>query len=276
MDDFNASQAWPAGADEVNRLLLDLFDRYGVRITMFTVGRNVEDDAGAKRLEAWVERGHRIGNHTYSHFTINSPGHSLEEFEADMLRAERILSAFKTYERMFRFPALKEGDTIAARDGMRAFLKAHGYRNGAVTIDASDWYYNRRLASRLRKDPGFSADRFREPYVRHIRDRSLYYDGVAREVLGRSPKHTLLVHFSYLNACYLQNVLEMYRSLGWKLVSPEEAFADPLFQLQPQTLPAGESLIWALAKQSGRYEGRLRYPGEDGVYEREKLDRLGL
>ena len=32
----------------------------------------------------------------------------------------------------------------------------------------------------------------------------------------------------------------------------------------------------ALAKESGRFEGELRYPGEDDVYERPRLDRLGL
>lgn len=41
-------------------------------------------------------------------------------------------------------------------------------------------------------------------------------------------------------------------------------------------VPAGESLMWALAKESGRFEDRLRYPGEDDVYEKPLLDRLRL
>jgi hypothetical protein len=41
-------------------------------------------------------------------------------------------------------------------------------------------------------------------------------------------------------------------------------------------VPAGESLIWALAKESGRFQDRLRYPGEDGVYEEPKMNTLGL
>jgi hypothetical protein len=49
-----------------------------------------------------------------------------------------------------------------------------------------------------------------------------------------------------------------------------------VFTRQPDTAPAGESLIWALAKETGKFEDRLRYPGEDDVYEKPVLDRLGL
>ena len=43
-----------------------------------------------------------------------------------------------------------------------------------------------------------------------------------------------------------------------------------------QTAPAGESLVWALAKETGKFESILRYPGEDDVYEKAALDKLGL
>jgi hypothetical protein len=46
--------------------------------------------------------------------------------------------------------------------------------------------------------------------------------------------------------------------------------------LQPNILPAGESLIWALAKQSGKFDSELRYPGEDDVYENPRMDALKL
>jgi peptidoglycan-N-acetylglucosamine deacetylase len=37
-----------------------------------------------------------------------------------------------------------------------------------------------------------------------------------------------------------------------------------------------QSLIWLLAKQAGNYENTLRYPPEDGMYEKDKMDSLGL
>ena len=35
---------------------------------------------------------------------------------------------------------------------MRRFLKERGYRNGHVSIDASDWYVDQRMRERLTKD----------------------------------------------------------------------------------------------------------------------------
>jgi hypothetical protein len=79
-----------------------------------------------------------------------------------------------------------------------------------------------------------------------------------------------------LNALFLADLLAMFRSQGWGVVDAEEAFSDPVFHRQPDTAPAGESLIWAVAKETGRFESRLRYPGEDDTYEKALLDRLGL
>jgi hypothetical protein len=68
----------------------------------------------------------------------------------------------------------------------------------------------------------------------------------------------------------------MFRAKGWGIVDAEEAFSDPVFTREPDTVPAGESLLWALAKETGKFESRLRYPGEDDVYEKPLLDRLHL
>ena len=68
----------------------------------------------------------------------------------------------------------------------------------------------------------------------------------------------------------------MYKARGWKLIDAARAFQDPVFTSAPKIVPAGESLIWALAKESGKFDGALRYPGEDGEYEKEKMDQLGL
>jgi hypothetical protein len=44
--------------------------------------------------------------------------------------------------------------------------------------------------------------------------------------------------------------------------------------MQPDIVPAGESIVWALARQRG-VQG-LREPAEDAVYERPVLRKLGL
>jgi hypothetical protein len=244
------------------------------RAFLFAIGETVDNPHGAGVLERWSQAGHWIGNHTYNHplLTRTSP----EEFEAGILRAEAVLGKYSGFRKWFRFPALKEGRTRDVRDRLRSFLARHGYRNGPVTIDASDWYYNQRLLDRMKAYPSFDPGRFREPYLDHIWGRAQYYDQLSRDVLGRSVAHTLLIHYNLLNSLFLADVLAMFRAKGWRHIGADEAFADPVFERLPDTAPAGESLIWALAKQTGKFEDRLRYPAENDTYEKPLLDAAGL
>lgn len=68
----------------------------------------------------------------------------------------------------------------------------------------------------------------------------------------------------------------MLSERGWRLVDAATAFASPVFVMQPNALPAGQSLIWAAAKADGGYQKLLRFPGEDGDYEAPRMDALGL
>jgi len=243
-------------------------------IFLFAVGQNVDNPQGRTILDRFAKAGHLLGNHTWSHKGYNSV--EPQWFEADVLRNEALLQAWPNYRKFFRFPMLKEGSTAARRDSMRKFLHNHGYRNGHVTIDASDWYYSARLQQRLTADPGFDVARYREPYLKHLYDRASYYNDLSVKVLGRSIPHTLLIHYDLINAQFLADVVVMFKKRGWQIISAERAFEDPVYRSEPRIVPTGESLIWALAKQSGRFESVLRYPGEDDVYEKPILDKLGL
>ncbi len=181
---------------------------------------------------------------------------------------------YPAFQRRFRFPFLKEGNTPEKRDGARAVLADHGYANGHVTIDASDWAFDARLTKRLRRDPMADLSPFRAAYIAHMLNRSHYYDDLARSMLGRTSVHTMLVHHSLLNALFLGDLLDAFEKDGWAIVDAEEAYADPVFQRTPQVLPAGESLIWSLAKEHAALARTLRYPGEDEDYEKGTLDAL--
>ena len=171
---------------------------------------------------------------------------------------------------------LKEGDTAAKRDAMRSFFAKHGYRVGHVTIDNSDWAIDMRLTARLKNDPTADVKPYRDFYLEHMWTRSEYYDSLAQRVLNRPVKHTLLVHFNLLNGLFLNDLLEMYKAKGWQLVDAEEAFTDPVFSSQPKVLPAGESIVWSLAKEKGTIPMSQRYPAEDGESEIARMNKLGL
>lgn len=275
IDDFNFFRATPAVAAKRNRALLAALGAHSaLKAAAFICGRNIDSETGKSLVSEWGKEGHIIANHTYSHWYYH--GRGVEEFAQDILRGELLIKDLPRFRKYFRFPMLKEGDTADRRDRMRAFLKTQGYRMGYVTIDASDWYIDERLRARLAKDPKAVLTGYREYYLDHLWDRAAFYDALSSRVLGRSVKHTLLIHHNVLNEMFLHDALKMFQSRGWKLINAEDAFTDPVFSAAPNILPAGESILWALAKESGRFNEVLRYPGEDSEYEKSKMDRLGL
>ena len=232
-------------------------------------------DADPKRNELirqWGVQGHQIGNHTATHPDFNRI--SLADYEQEMLACDKAIRDMPGFTRRFRFPYLKEGNTIQKRDGFRSFLDANSYKTGPVSVDSSDWYYSERLSERLSKDARADTRPYRDAYLRHLYDRAQYYDGLSHVILGRSVAYVLLLHHNLINALFLRDVIQMFRNGGWTLINAETAFADPVYDLRPDILPAGESILWELAKQKG--VPGLRYPGEDDVYVKPILDRLHL
>lgn len=276
MDDFFWQDSLKLSSDERNQSILDTLHKHSIKAALFVIGRNVEDDKGRQLLSAWDRAGHLIANHTYSHRNLNARDADVKAYQDDILHAEALLKDFPRFRKYLRFPMLKEGDTVAKRDAMRAFLSEHGYRNGHVTIDDSDWYIDQRLTARLKENPAADLKPYRDYYLEHLWTRAQYYHKLAPRVVGYQIKHTVLMHFNLLNALFLDDLISMFRSKGWQPIDAEEAFTDPVFASQPNVIPAGESLIWSLAKEKGTFAKSLRYPAEDSEYEAARMKKLGL
>lgn len=276
MDDFSWGNAVKLSASERNQAILKTLDAYSIKAALFVVGRNIDSEEGKQLLKPWGDAGHLICNHTYSHRNYNNPAMTAAVYEQDILRAEALLKEFPRFQKYLRFPMLKEGDTAEKRDAIRKVLRNHGYRNGYVTIDNSDWIVDQRLTARIKKDPNANLKPYRDFYLEHMWDRAQYYDSLAHKVLGRPVRHTILTHFNLLNGLFLGDLLQMFKSKGWKLIDASEAFGDPIFKAEPKVVPAGESIVWSLAKESGTIAQSLRYPAEDGEYENARMNKLGL
>jgi peptidoglycan-N-acetylglucosamine deacetylase len=262
--------------EQWNKMILDNLDNAGVKAVFFVNGSNKTDAKGQLLLKSWNERGQRIGNHTFSHPDYSSKDETFEMFSNELLQNDLIINKQNNYIKLFRFPYLKEGDTREKVDQFRAFMKEQGYRNGHVTIDASDWYINGRLLKRLNENPKADIEGYRAFYLEHLFSRATFYEDLAVKLTGRHIHHTILLHHNLTSALFLGDLIKMFRAKGWKVIDAEEAYKDEIFISEPKHLPAGESLIWSLAKESGKFESVLRYPGEDGDYEKDKMDKLGL
>jgi peptidoglycan/xylan/chitin deacetylase (PgdA/CDA1 family) len=276
MDDFSWQDSVRLTGAERNAAILSTLDSQKIKAALFVVGRMLERDEGKQLLSAWDKAGHLIGNHTYSHRNFASQEITVDAFASDILRAQSVLKSFPRFQKYFRFPMLKEGDTVEKRDGLRSFLEREGYRMGYVSIDNSDWLIASRLEQKLQSNPKADVKRYRDYYLEHMWDRAQYYDALARQVAGRAVPHTILTHFNLLNALFLNDLIEMFKSKGWEWIDAETAFADPIFSRLPKIIPAGESIVWALAKENGKIPMSQRYPAEDGESEMAKIKKLGL
>jgi peptidoglycan/xylan/chitin deacetylase (PgdA/CDA1 family) len=276
IDDVSTAESPKVSAEDRHKRLREALDYRKIKAAVFVCGKRVDSEEGRRLLRAWDDGGHLICNHTYTHPYYHSPKVAFEDFSQDAARGETVIKDFKNFRRLFRYPYLKEGDTPEKRDRMRAFLSERGYRMGYVTIDASDWYVEQRLVARLKEGQQVDLSGYKDFYFDHIWERASFYADLARRAVGRNVRHTLLLHDNLLNSYFLGDLLGMFEHKGWRLIDAARAFDDPVFHARPEIVPAGESIVWALAKESKKFEGLLRYPGEDGKYEKDKMDRLGL
>ena len=273
-DDGNLYPQADHTLEEWNNMILNSLDSAEVKAVFFVKTEGKANEKGKYLLDSWNSRGHLIANHTYSHPYFNSEKVSAADFQSELLKADSLISSYSQYTKLFRFPYLKEGNTTSKVDSIRQFLKTYGYQNGYVTIDASDWYIDSRLTRRLRREPNADLQAYKNFYLEHLFDRATYYDELAFQLTGRRIKHTLLLHHNLAAAFFLDDLIKMFKQKGWHVISADEAYKDPIYDLVPEH--AGESLIWALAKDSGLFEQLLRYPAEDSRYEKDRMDALGL
>ena len=261
-------------AKQINQDILQHLKDHKVTAIVFPSLIKTGTGEGLSLIADWGKNGHKIGNHSAQHVSLNKAEVTLPQYLDGIDQAGQSFKSMTGWTPRYRFPYLKEGDTAAKRDGVRQWLQAHHYQAGDVTIDASDWYYNQLYQQYSAKNDAVSLDKLKKAYVDHVVDRAQYYDGLALKTLKYSPKHVYLLHVNAINAAYLGDAIVALRQKGWHIIDSDTAYADPIYQRKPDNLPAGESLVWALAKAQG---GKgLRYPAEDAPYEKVNLERHGI
>lgn len=275
-DDGNPKDVLNYNYLEWNQMILDHLKKNNLQAILYVCGEKLDNKKGNDIIESWDAGGHLIANHTYSHLNYNNDEISYEVYRDDILKCDSLINNYKNYTKFFRTPFLKNGNTIEKRDSLISYLKRSNYHNGYVTIDASDWYFNSELIKFMKSNPNQSIDKYRQVYIEHLLDRAKYYDDLAYELLGRRIKHSLILHHNLTSALFLGDLIMAFKDNGWNFINAEDAITDEVYKKDINTMPAGESIIWSIAKETGRYENKLRYPAEDSQYEVEKFKKIGL
>ncbi len=199
--------------------IVQTFIEYKVPATGFVIAGAIAKGQWAF-LEQFRDAGLMLGNHTYSHYNLNTM--SAEKYIADIARADKILAPILSSPKYFRYPYLAEGNR-KTKAKVLDYLNTHHYIVAPVTIDSKDFAFNEGIY----KVPY----RTREQYIQKLKPKYLAY--IWKQTLRaekRSPnesKQILLIHANLLNSYLLGDILEMYQKNGYKFISLTEALKNP-------------------------------------------------
>jgi peptidoglycan/xylan/chitin deacetylase (PgdA/CDA1 family) len=209
-----------------------------------------EGRGGEERIMMYSGAGHLIANHSHAHRRLSQI--SAEDYLEDVDRAAAWLRNRPGSRPWFRFPFLDEGRADKAkRDAVRAGLAARGLLNGYVTVDGADWNMEALAVAAREAGKPMDMKALRELYVETMVGAANFYDGLARRTLGRSPAHMLLLHETDLAALFLPALVDALRKDGWRIITADEAYADPIAKAAPDVPSAQGTRIEAMAWQKG-------------------------
>ena len=247
-----------------SEILIDKLKQYNVPQVAFFANSGKMDAVGELRLKMYGQAGHIIANHSHSHPQISEVG--VNSYIADIKKAHEILSEMPQFRPWFRFPYLNEGREIGVRDKIRAALDEMDYINGYVTVDNYDWYLEYMYQQALKENKKINYDLLKDLYIEHLWESIQFYHNIALKTLGRSPAHVLLLHENDLAALFLDDLISFLRGEGWMIISPEEAYKDPIASHIPDVLMNNQGRVAAIAREEGM-EGRdLVQRSEDEQY----------
>ena len=243
--------------EEIARNVIAALKSNGVRhVYGFVNGYSLQySPDGIEILKGWLRAGNPLGNHTFNHSDLNQV--TVETYIADIERLDRLLltlapvSPLIRDRRVFRYPYLAEGDTLAKRDAIRSYLAAHGYKIAEVTIDYQDWAWNaayiRCRSQHDERSIGWLQQHLVDSADRHLRGAR----GLAQRLFGRDIAQILLIHIGAFDALTLNGLLNHWRARGVKFVTLERALRDPAYQLNPN-LPLDRGLTFLEAAAAAR------------------------
>lgn len=204
-----------------------------------------EVDERIKALQMWLDYGFELGNHTFSHFSLNRV--TLPAWEDDVIRGEvvtRILLARHNMKmRYLRHPYLDTGRNLQTRREAEAFLVNRGYRIAPVTMDAWDWMYAGVYEDARKRGDAALQQQLVSSYLTYTGVVFDYYEKFSKDLIGYEPKQILLLHGNWLEADHIGELVDLLRKRGYKFVTLEDALSDAAYGM-PDDFIGEEGTNW--------------------------------
>ncbi len=211
------------------------------------------DERQVDLLRMWLDAGLELGNHTFSHRSLNRIDRA--DYEADLLKGEIVTKGLLAKKgkkiRYFRHPFLQTGRSLEIKSEFDKFLAKHGYTIAPVSHDNADYIFARAYDIAFDRGDKKLMQQVGEAYVPYMEAKLDYWERQSVKIFGREIAQTLLIHANSINAEYFDDLAAMFKKRGYKFVDLETALKDDAYR-QPDTFvgPAGISWLhrWTLDK----------------------------
>lgn len=204
-----------------------------------------EVDERIKALNMWLDYGFELGNHTFSHPSLNQVG--LKAWEDDVIQGESVikilLASHKMTLRYFRHPYLDTGRDLQTRRAAEAFLVERGYRIAPVTLDGWDWMFAGLYEDAKKRNDTALQRQIVKEYLSHHEAEFAYAEQLSVKVIGYEPRQVLLLHASNLEADHIGELLDVLRKRGYRFITLQDALGDAAYSL-PDTYIGEEGSGW--------------------------------
>ncbi len=204
-----------------------------------------EVDERIRALQMWLDYGFELGNHTFSHASLNQI--ELKDWEDEVIQGESVtrmlLAQHKMKLRYFRHPYLDTGRDLQTRRKAEEFLTQRGYRIAPVTLDGWDWMFAGLYEDAKKRNDTALQQKIVSEYLAHHDASIAYSEQLSTKVVGYEPKQILLLHASNLEADHIGELLDLLRKRGYRFITLEDALSDQAYSL-PDTYVGEEGSGW--------------------------------
>lgn len=250
--------------DERTAKLIAVLRSRGVsQVALFVNPGRIDNGAAGKaamrRIHAYVAAGNVLANHTWLHPHLSKI--TAEEFLDQVDKAQAWLDKQPNSRRWMRFPFLDEGGPDKAKvAAVRAGLAARHIQNGHVTAEASDWNIEGLAIAAKKAGKQIDMAALRDLYVESHVQAADFADALMVKTIGRSPAHVMLLHETDIAALFIGDLIDALRKDGWEIITPDQAYIDPIYQSLPDVPwtngTLSEQMAWEKKLPPPRYYER--------------------
>jgi peptidoglycan-N-acetylglucosamine deacetylase len=223
-----------------------------------------EVDQRIGALNMWLDYGFELGNHTYSHASLNKT--PLAAWEEDVMRGETVTSMLMAQHKMklryFRHPYLDTGRDVETRRKAEEFLVQRGYRIAPITLDAWDWMFAPVYEDAKKRGDAALQKKVVDEYLRYSDQVFDYDERLSKNIMGYEVKQILLIHGNQLEADHIGDLFDLFRKRGYRFITLEEALSDSAYG-QPDMYVGEEGTSWLdhwAITMGKRLEGEPQFP----------------